>query len=152
MAMSFVSVVEVHGQTYDDFVENYENLWELTSHQMEYSQYAKIKELAYTTNSTFHLEYEPTMYERGEWNIYIGKRILLVSTIGTLVANGINTCTHLWQGYDIDEMKEFSTQYLIINSIGAVADLVGIGFIHYGKKQQRKSTLKILPNGLVYQF
>ena len=142
--MAFMVCLSVNAQ--ERFEDGIYQLRQATSKRLTNKEYNAVKEFAIKSGSTFHFEYEPTMYTKGVRNQQIGYNVLFYSNIAYAA---VNSFVWVLTGYDVDVDVENAYKTTIISScIVGVLDIVGACYITIGQRQKNKSAIAISPSGI----
>lgn len=144
--MAFMICLSANAQ--ERFEDGIYQLQQATSKRLTNKEYNAVKEFAIKSGSTFHFEYEPTMYVKGIRNQQIGYNILFYSNIAYAVVNSL-----VWVLTEVDaDVENAYTTTIISSCIVGALDIVGACYISIGRRQKNKSEIAISPSGIRLTF
>ena len=147
--MALAVCVNVNGQQrFEDGIYQIRKITENKKTRLTNAEYDAIKDFAYKSGTTFHFEYEPTMYEKGVKNQKIGYDILLYSNIAYGVVNGFVWC----MTDNICTKTDAHKVTAVTSCIVGVMDIIGACYISIGGHQKAKSSIKVSASGIVISF
>lgn len=122
---------------------------EHTNNRMTAEQYDRVKDFALVSGTTFHYEYEPTMYLKGRTNQTIGYTLAGIGVIGNAITTmALSSATN----YGNLSNDEYLHGILISNIIFSLFDIAGITYWSVGTHQKLKSRIAVSPAGVRIYF
>lgn len=146
--MAFVMCVNANAQD-ARFEDGIYAIREHTNNRLTAEQYDRVKDFALTSGTTFHYEYEPTMYLKGRTNQTIGYTLAGIGVIGNAITAIALTSSCNYGNLSDDE---YARGILISNIIFGLVDIAGITYWSVGTHQKLKSRIAVSPAGVRIYF
>lgn len=146
--MAFMACMSASGQYYkDDSIMS--QIQSATSQRLKNKDYQKVQDFALKSGSTFHFEYEPTMYAKGVKNQRKGCDILLCSSIIYTTTYGV---FNIMKNQEIIDFDGYYNAMVVASCVASIFDIVGLCYIAVGSRQKNKSAIMVSPNGVRFVF